>query len=274
MTTVNIPAFRDGLRPFWEGLQLLVMASSGYEPLPSSPAEREIRELGDVQTIRTTIGQCLLLRDSAAEHVLAATRVLAEPFHTMASFTCVRTAMEVTGTVCWLLEPNVDHLARASRSVALRRRGLVEQKKLIRDCPATDDGHLAARFSAVEDKVRLHRLTPLQLPSATDIVSRTFGDPGYYRIAPAVVHGQPWALSQVGFVPAGREPDGIVILEKYPKPNFILYLLVLGLECMARSTWALAWYLGIDRRQLKVYLDKAYDELQFTGNRRFWDATG
>ncbi len=267
---ISVQAFCNRVGKLERELDELIRRG-GYEPAPDGPAIREAERFGDVETMRTVLGQSFLLRESVGEHARAALQLLTEPFHVFAGSTCVRTAMEVSALVCWLLEPSIDERSRAARGVAWRRKGLDEQAKLIRAAPRTDDGGLAERYQQIESKIRTFSLEAVRVPSATDLVGRTFGSTSHYRIGSAVVHGHSWALSQIGFEAAGRKAaEKTVFLRQSAKPEFILYLLVLTLESIGRPAWDLSCYLGQSGQDVSKLLETAYDDLQMTNDRRFW----
>lgn len=267
---ISVPDFSSTVSNLERELDQL-FRRGGYEPAIDGPAIREAERFGDVETMRTVLGQSFLLRESAGEHARAALQLLSEPFHVFSGSTCVRTAMEVSSLICWLLDPSINERERAARGVAWRRKGLDEQSKLIRDAPHTGDGGLAKRYEQVDAKIRRFGLEAVRVPSATELVGRTFGRTSYYRIGSAVVHGHSWALSQIGFEVAGREAaQKTVFLNKTAKPEFILYLLILTLESIAKPAWDLGCYLGRRSPEVSKLLETAYDDLQMTGDRRFW----
>ena len=148
-----------------------------------------------------------------------------------AMFTCIRTAMEVAALSCWALEPSIEHVERASRSVALRRKGLDEQSKVLREANELDGSRLDERYAQIEERIRELRLTRPRVPSATELVSRTFGNPMAYRLASAVVHGHSWGLVQVGLEPIGRDAETkTTLLGPVVKPTVMLYFLAMALE--------------------------------------------
>lgn len=275
MDIADVIRWRDRVARLNDELSEL-LESSAYEFGHDSPALRDGSELGHLEPVRTALGQSVLLSESASEHVAAATNSLKEPAQILACFSCVRTATEVASLAWWLLDPSIDCAERISRSLALRRKGLDEQSRLLRANPELDGAQIPGRYAAIDERVRALGLRVVQVPSATDLVARTFGDRMYYRLSSAVVHGHSWALLQVGFVEAGHDPAaGVVSMQKTAKPQVLVYLLMLALEALARPLWASTRYVSGDCAALEKLLAAAYSELRMVEDNWFWlRATG
>ena len=110
------------------------------------------------------------------------------------------------------------------------------------------------------------------MPSATDLVAYWFGGRAHYRLTSAVIHGQPWVISQVAFERSDAElvAKGTVFLEPALKPNFILYLLMLALDALAQAAWLRTLYSGYDKDRMIQVLEESYDDLQVLPVKRFW----
>jgi hypothetical protein len=266
----DVIRFRDRVAALNDSLGELLQDSE-YDVQLGSPAAGDAAALGDLQPIRTAIGQSVLLSESASEHVAAATNSLKEPAQIIACFSCVRTATEVASLSWWLLDPKVDCFERMSRSVALRRKGLDEQKRLTPEGGGVDHEHLARRYAAIDASVAAHRLKVVGVPPATHLVGRVFGDPLCYRLASAVVHGHSWAVSHVGFAEMGRdECRQVTLLRKTAKPTVLLYLLALAVEALGRPLWATTKYVGVHAPAVETLLSAAFGELGISKGRWFW----
>ena len=138
---IDVLASRDLVLKFRHDLALLI-ASYGYAPNFDSPAFWDLAKLHDVESVVGVVGQTRVLMEAATDHVGALIKTLTEPIQTMAPFSCVRCAMEVASLCCWILEPGIDCQERQSRSLALRKKGLVQQRKLIADNPMNRTGFL------------------------------------------------------------------------------------------------------------------------------------
>lgn len=250
-----------------------VLRSYGNEFEAGSPAASEAQAINDTEPIRGIVGQTGLMYESVIDHIVATTRIMRNPIQSIAPFSLVRSSIEVSSICCWLLEPQLTYTTRISRSFALRRKAFEGQKKIIYENPETDDGGLQKRFSYLDQKEREYGIGRIAVPSATDLIGHWFGGKAHYRLTSAVVHGQPWAISQVAFTRNNQEDvgEGAVFLEPTLKPNFILYLFVLVLDALARPAWLRTVYAGHDRIKIEKTLNEAYDDLQINSERRFWN---
>lgn len=270
MKHIDVGASRDILLALYHELQML-FKQFGYEQVPGSPADAENELIGDVQGITGILSQVWVLWEASSDHVLAAVKTLTEPIQTIAPFGCVRAAMEVAARSCWILDPSIDYKRRLARSFALRRKGLDEYSKFIRENPKADDERLQERYEYFKEKTIEYKLPKEPVPSATELICKIFGERSYYRIGSAVTHGQSWALIEAGFIQSNHDREkGFMYLHKAMRPNLLMYLIVLALESLVRPAWALASYIGMDRMTIAKVFDKAYDDLQMTRDRRFW----
>lgn len=247
----------------------------GFGPAFSrdSPAGTEARLLADDDAVRGVLGQAAFLYESTSDHVVAVTRILSEPAQSIAPFSLVRAAIEVSSICCWILDPTLAPFERQSRSIAFRRKGLDGQKTLVNENPQIDDGGVAERYAYLDAREKKYGAQRVAMPPATELVAAWFGGRSPYRLTSAVVHGHPWAISQVAFSRNDKESaGGIVFLEPALKPNIVLYLLVLALDALARPVWLRTLYSGHDRDQTSEVLDNAYDAMQILPGRRFWRA--
>jgi hypothetical protein len=248
--------------------------SFGRDYRPESPAASEAQLLNDMEIALGVVGQAAFLYESISDHVVATARILGDPIQSIAPFSLVRASVEVSSICCWILDPTLTALNRVARSFALRRKGLEGQETIIRENPQTDDGRLAERYAYLERKEKQYGIEKVGMPSTTDLVAFWFGGRHYYRLASAVVHGHPWVISQVGFERSDAEAvaKGTVFLEPTLKPSFILYLLMLALDALARAAWLRTLYSGHDRDRMARVLEKAYDDMQILSSRWFWRA--
>ncbi|WP_054695220.1 hypothetical protein [Geotalea toluenoxydans] len=249
-----------------------VMSGYGNGFAAGSPAAIEAENVNDTEPITGILGQAALMYESVIDHVVATTRIMSTPIQSIAPFSLVRSGIEVSSTCCWLLEPQLITTTRLCRSFALRRNSLEGQRKIINGNPETDDGGFQSRLSYLDQKEREHGLERVAVPSATDLTGYWFGGKAHYRLTSSVVHGQPWAISQVAFTRNDQKKvgEGAVFLEPTLKPNFILYLFVLALDALARPAWLRTVYAGHDRLKIEVTLNNAYNDLQMNPERRFW----
>jgi hypothetical protein len=251
-----------------------VLRSREAEFEPESPAATDVRVFNDVEAVRGILGQAALLYESISDHVVAATRILQKPPQAIAPFSLVRGSVEVSSISCWILDPSLTPTERVARSFAFRRKGLDGQKAVIAEHPHTDDGALPGRYAYLDRKEQAYGVPRIQMPSATDLVGTLFGGRGHYRLTSAVVHGHPWAVSQVAFTrqdEAGIETES-VFLDPTLKPDIVAYLLLLALDALARPFWFRTLYSGHDTCPTVTLLESTYDDMQIMDGRRFWRA--
>lgn len=270
MKHIDVGESRDILLALYQDIRMM-FKQFGYQQVAGSPADDENKLIGELQGITGILSQVWVLWEASSDHVLAAIKTLAEPVQTIAPFGCVRAAMEVAARSCWILDPSIDYKCRLARSFALRRKGLDEYSKLIRENSQSADERLQERYEYFKKKTIEYKLPKESLPSATELICNIFGERSYYRIGSAVTHGQIWALTEVGFIQRNHNSEnGFMYLHEAVKPNLLMYLIVLALESLGRPAWALASYIGMDRMTIANVFDKTYDELQMTRDRRFW----
>jgi hypothetical protein len=270
MKHIDVGESREILLALYQDIRM-IFKQFGYEQVAGSPADDENKLIGEPQGITGILSQVWILWEASSDHVLAAIKTLSEPVQTIAPFGCVRAAMEVAARSCWILDPSIDYKRRLARSFALEWKGLDEYSKLTRESPKSADERLQERYEYFKKKTLEYKLPKESLPSATDLICNIFGDRSYYRVSSAVTHGQIWALMEVGYIQRNHDHEnGLMYLHEAVKPNLLMYLIALALEALGRPTWALAFYVGMDRMTIMNVLDKAYDKLQMSRNRRFW----
>jgi hypothetical protein len=164
-----------------------------------SPAAIEAENINDTEPIKGIFGQTALMYESVLDHVVATTRIMSTPIQSIAPFSLVRSSIEVSSICCWLLEPQLTATTRICRSFALRRKAFAGQRKIINENPETDDGGFRSRLSYLDQQEREYGIERVAVPSATDLIGHWFGGKVHYRLTSSVVHGQPWAISQVAF---------------------------------------------------------------------------
>lgn len=236
------------------------------------PAAIEAESVNDTEPIKGILGQAALMYESVIDHVIATTRIMSTPIQSIAPFSLVRSSIEVSSTCCWLLEPQLTTTTRICRSFALQRKAFEGQRKIINENPETDDGGFQSRLSYLDQKEKEYGIERVVVPSATELIGYWFGGKAHYRLTSSVVHGQPWAISQVAFTRNNLKKvgEGAVFLEPTLKPNFILYLFMLALDALARPAWLRTVYAGHDRLKIEETLSNAYNDLQMNPDRRFW----
>lgn len=71
-----------------------VVRSSGYDPLPGSPAELELRNFPRPESLHMAHGQACMLVEVTADQLTAFIKTISEPVETITPYTCVRSLLE------------------------------------------------------------------------------------------------------------------------------------------------------------------------------------
>ena len=270
--TVDVESSIGALLTFVGDLRR-VLEAFGPEFAPRSQADSDSRELDDSEATHGVLGQAALLYESSSDHAVALTRILRSPTQGIAPFSLARSAIEVSSICCWILEPGLAARTRQARSIAFRRKGVEGQRTLVNENPTVDDGGVSERLSYLKDRQERFGAERVSVPPATDLVATWFGGRSPYRLLSAVVHGHPWAISQVAFARSDLQtPTGMVFLEPTLKPDIVLYLLILTLDALAKPFWLRTLYCGHERATAVAALELTYDAMQMGDGRRFWRA--
>jgi hypothetical protein len=121
---------------------------TGCEPQPHSQMAREFGDAALQPFLEIAMGQAALLIETAADHLMALTRLVVEPAQTLAPLTCARVALESSVLAAWLCEPAIDGRTRVARSFALRFEGF-KQERLFSQVAGGND---AAKVNAKIDQ--------------------------------------------------------------------------------------------------------------------------
>jgi hypothetical protein len=186
-------------------------------PLPGSQAAVDRSRFPNSETPKTPYGLADVLIEIAGDHLIAFTRTMEEPVPALATWTCVRGALESGALACWLLDTTLSTHDRIRRSFAFRYKGLREQVKFAR---ATSDQSLLnvakKRIDEVEndafnlgynpvlDKNNKRNGIGQVMPSITNVITETLDGEFAYRLLSAMAHGHHWATQQLGFQRIGN----------------------------------------------------------------------
>lgn len=222
-----------------------------------------------------------------ADHMSALKKLLDEPIEMIAAFTCVRSMLESCSLASWVLDPNVDVVARVGRVYSYRCEGMLQQLKAMRvinnttEAAAVQD-HLsklvreAAALGYREVKDNRGRLIGIfqKMPSATEIISQCLGEGYSYRLLSAVAHGHFWAVSEVHLrTPVGTVESHGVKMQQMTREVRPFNLAFLGFNCMralSRPVWWQAHLCGWDTLLVERIFEDVADRLQMTDRSRFW----
>jgi hypothetical protein len=238
------------------------------EPQPHS---QMVRELGDAALqpfLEIAMGQVALLIETAADHLMALTRLVVEPAQTLAPLTCARVALESSVLAAWLCEPAIDGRTRAGRSFALRFEGF-KQERLFSQAASGGD----AAKAKIDQRVNAVAATAAQagfqstyngkgectgiagqMPKITSLIEELFQMGDVYRLLSAVVHGHFWAVHQLGFNKVNDESgraSGMIGLEKAIAPTTLLFISKKVGEGFSSAILRRASFFGCESDRLK-----------------------
>jgi len=190
------------------------------------------------------------LHEVSVDNVFAFTKQFHSPVPAIGPFVSVRAALESSSIAAWLAHPSIEPSERVARSLAFRKEGVIQQRKLATASRLIDtsgierrieqlDAHFAQLRDTQPHSANAQRLTST-MPSTTELVRDCLNMEPDYRILSAVAHAHLWALQQVSFRVV-RDQEG-PHLEKKLEPTVIIYLcklaatsLVVPLRMLARQ---------------------------------------
>lgn len=264
--------------------------SQSYSPGVGSKAACELAEKFGTEFLHAVQSKGGIQRENTADHVTALLKTLGEPIETVAPWTCVRAALEMSTLSSWFLEPNITVQERVARGFAHRFQGLVEQQKFSK-CAGLDSQSVGRRIEKVEadamalgfpkmvdgrgSRIGIGRL----MPSKTDLIDEVFKKAETYRLLSALAHGHDWAIQAMSFrvVPDMKvEPAGdgvhLNVIEKAISPNALAYLGILAAEVLSRPIWFQAIYYGWDNRPLVDIFERNFDCMGASKQVRCWQS--
>ena len=219
-------------------------------PAQGCPALRERDALPSDLDPMNAYYQAGYLHEVSVDNVVAFTKQFHSPVPAIGPFVSVRAALESSSIAAWLADPSIAPRQRVARSLAFRKEGVAQQRKLATTSRLIDtsgierrieqlDAHFA-QLHASRDQGASAELLTSRMPSATELVRDCLKKEADYRILSAVAHAHLWALQQVSFRVV-RDQEG-PHLEKKLEPTVIVYLcmlaatsLVVPLRMMARQ---------------------------------------
>jgi len=234
---------------------------------PASPGAQDIAALGERDAIQA-LAQARLLSLVVRDHLECLCRSLAEPALTIAPWSCARSVIEASAIGCWLLDPKIDASERAIRSLSFRQDGVSRQVVLGRKTGrAAETERSSQRLTHLEEQMEglnageRNRKIP-RMPRITDLVHEALDDANSYRILSAMVHAQPWAVVQLGLVPAetpdsaSGEEDGSRWFGKGIPAVAVKFLCLKSGEAFHELNDRLAKYIGEDRSELERFFQQ------------------
>lgn len=106
-------------------------------------------------------------------------------------------------------------------------------------------------------------------PTITEMVRAITSSPIIYPVLSAVVHGETWALAQVGYAPSDAATWGFM-LKKEPPAAFLAFALMAAMQAFAQSVWADVSYRGWEPSATVELLESAYESASLKEEVRFW----
>ena len=104
----------------------------GLDPLPGSPAEKEIRSFSRPESVETAFSTASQLLIAANDYLKALDSLVDQKVFSVAPWSCARGMLEASAICTWLFDKSIDPKERVSRSLSLRYASLREQIKMAR----------------------------------------------------------------------------------------------------------------------------------------------
>jgi len=98
----------------------IYLDNCGVDPLPGSPAEKEIREFLRSESIQTAFSIASQSLIAANDYFKALDTLVYHKFFSVAPWTCARGMIEAAAISTWLFDKSIDSKERVSRSLSLR----------------------------------------------------------------------------------------------------------------------------------------------------------
>ena len=292
---MNLPA--SHVSEMRSAIELLLERTSVFiescpdNPIKGSTLDQDLTSASRPESITTALSFGDLALEFAADHLSAFARLLSEPVDTMASFTCIRSMLEMTAIGAWVLDPALTSHDRIARVFAIRFDAIDQQLKLGR-CISVDPQQiqsLEARLLTIEreaiglgykqlrNKKNSMIGIAVLMPGATDMIRDVLNDEWLYRLLSGVAHGHHWAIVQLGFQDASKNAGpmsvGGISVTPYEKKVYVDGLALVGLHgflAFARLIWNNAHYYGRDLLLLEEILEDVSDKMNAKPTVRFW----
>lgn len=263
-----------------------------YENLPTadSRASAENNSFPDKELVEDVYSRGSLCFESAADHFMAFTDTLKPPAKTLSPYTCLRSFMESSALVLWLLDLKIDVRERVGRCFGFRYKEFTEQIKFFEADKITSKeaqvqiDRVKQRMAVVEKRAislgypqltKNGKITGIatHMPEVVGLVKITLDKETEYRLLSGVAHSYLWASRQVGFqVVEGMEVKGhkLKAVEKHFHPEMFMFGVSLAIPTLARVFWTIGKQYGWDMQEIEGLLNHTFDELRFNNNLRFW----
>jgi hypothetical protein len=272
-----------------------------YKALPNSKGDKEAHTdivLDSSQTVsiesdvKNAFLQGTVLIEVAADQLMALSKTLTEPIQTIAPWTCLRAILESSAVASWMLDPTIDSKARASRGIAYRYEGLIQQRKYANAMGDIDNvDKLDARIDNVETKALSVGFAKVldkngkrigigqYMPELAALIKTALDDEDLYRVSSFVIHGNLSILRQLSLQKSSISPIQynnveLHMFKKSLAPENVVLLCEKAVNSVGRPVWYKCQLFGWDEAELTSILEKAADAVYTTDNRRFWRNIG
>ncbi len=260
------------------------------QPVANSIAFKEMNSFADRELVIDVYARASLCFENAADHLMAFSCTLQEPAKTLSPYTCLRSLLESSALVLWLLDLNIDARERVGRCFGFRYKEFKEQIKFFEadrvNEPAAkiEIDKMNKRMAVVENKAialgypqlsKNGKLTGIatHMPETVGLVKIVLNMESEYRLLSSVAHSYLWATRQVGFkLVETTDVNGqkIKAVEKHLHPEMMLFGINLAIPTFARIFWTIGKYYGWDMQEVEGLLERVFDEIGFRSNVRFW----
>lgn len=254
----------------------IYLGSDFPNPTSESRFRKELDTFVDRNALENTYAQSNLTLGTATDHLEGFCK-LVQADHAIAPFVCIRASLEANAIASWLLEDMKDTRERVARGLALRHKGLLDQKRYcVRNRPERV-GELNRIINSikktaskldlpVDERERSDDLVARKMPNITDLVKIALNQEADYRLLSSVAHGHHWAINTMcRRKKPGTEKGEIfsVVLEQHLYPEVVCLLASMGLNAAQearRRQFVQYGYSTVELEALKVYCDRSIYE--------------
>ena len=243
------------------------------EPDPGSQLCLEARNAPREESLHTASSMASHLLESVGDHAALFCKSLEPPVAIIASCSCVRSMLEPSALIGWLLDPEIDGRERVGRVFALRYRELDQQVKVYIASGARDEVlERMQRIDEVEKQARRGGYDPVRskkgkrigigqvTPAATDVIRDVLDQEVQYRLLSAVAHNQTWATRWLAFethkIKETKFHSALAV--KSLRPKTVALLSATTLEAIRCAVSPLATYRGWKTCGLEALMQRAY----------------
>ena len=265
----------------------IFLDNCGLDPVPGSPAEKEIRSFSRPKSVETAFSTASQLFIAANDYLKALDSLVDQKIFSVAPWSCARGMLEASAICTWLFDKGIDPKERVSRSLSLRYASLREQIKMAR---YDDDNALINQIKdRIEDIERIAVSLGFELvrdrngrrngigqkkPNITSLIEDQFGEELQYRILSGMAHSNYTVLTSLSFTKTnlGRR-SGAVLREAVPitiQTSLVSQAASIYVKCL----WLKTIQYGFDAAKAAVLFEELYDELELSDKNesRFWRA--